>query len=82
MAELRIQEILKQKGMTQIQMARRMHIGPVALSRMITRGKPSFENLERMASALDCEVADLFVRQSTTITCPYCGRDITIKTEG
>ena len=68
--------------MTQIQMARRMHIGPVALSRMITRGKPSFENLERMASALDCEVADLFVRQSTTITCPYCGRDITIKTEG
>ena len=67
--------------MTQVQMARRMRIGPVALSRMITRGKPSFENLERMADALGCDVPDLFERSRTTIQCPHCGKVFIIKTE-
>ena len=81
MCKLRIKALLKQQGMTQVQMAKRMGVGPVALSRMITRGRPDYDTLERLADALDCDIADLFERTRTTIQCPHCGKVITIKTE-
>lgn len=81
MAELRITELLKERGMTQKTLAKRMGIGPIALSKMLSRGKPNFENLEALAAALGCEVPDLFSRSKTTIICPHCRKTITIKTE-
>lgn len=78
MAELRIKEILKDKGWTQARLADEMHISPIALNRMLKRGKPNFDALERMADALQVEVPDLFRRDSQSITCPNCGALIEI----
>ena len=81
MCKLRIKEILSEKGWTQHIMADKMGVTDVALSRIVTRGRPDYDTLERMAAALDCEIADLFVRTKTTIICPRCHQVITIKTE-
>ena len=37
--------------------------------------------LEDIANALGVDVPDLFERNTATITCPHCGKTITIKTE-
>ena len=81
MADLRVKEILKEKGWTQARLADEMHISPIALNRMLKRGKPNFDALERMADALQVEVPDLFVRNKLYITCPNCRHQIIIKTE-
>ena len=81
MADLRVKEILKEKGWTQARLADEMHISPIAMNRMLKRGKPNFDALERMADALQVEVPDLFARRKTTILCPHCGKVIKIKLE-
>ena len=81
MADLRVKEILKERGWTQARLADEMHISPIALNRMLKRGKPNFDALERMADALQVEVPDLFVRNKQYITCPNCRHQVIIKTE-
>ena len=81
MVELRIKEILANKGWKQKDLADKMGITEIALSRLLKRGKPNFDALERIAAAIGVEVPDLFVRTKTTIQCPNCGHTITIKTE-
>ena len=80
MNDLRIKELLQERGMTQKQLADRLGIGEVSLSRAIGRGKLSADYLRRIADALKVSVPDLFAH---TITCPHCGHKFTvsIKTE-
>ncbi|MFA7448735.1 MAG: helix-turn-helix transcriptional regulator [Weeksellaceae bacterium] len=57
---LRIKEILKEKGVTQIELAEKIGITQVGLNRMIN-GNPTAETLLKIAQALDIDIRELFV---------------------
>ena len=60
-----------------------MGISNVGLSQHIN-GNPSVEVLERIANALNVHVSELFDQPQSNeagITCPHCGKSITIKAE-
>lgn len=76
-----IKKVIKAKGLTVKEVAERMDITPIGLSQHIN-GNPSVQVLERIAAAIGCEVGDFFAAQPTNmITCPHCGKSITIKAE-
>ena len=56
---MRIKEVCKEKGITVSQLAEKMGIKQESLSRAIN-GNPTLETLERIASALDVDVQELF----------------------
>lgn len=69
---LRIKEILKEKGMTQKDLAARMGVAEMSVSKSIN-GAPTLTTLEKIASALGVEVAELFAPSRNVIRCPHCG---------
>lgn len=76
-----IKKVIKANGLTVKEVAERMGITREGLSNHIN-GNPSVQVLERIAAAIGCNVGDFFAPQPTnTITCPYCGKSITIKAE-
>lgn len=80
---LDIKRVIKQKGLEVKDVAARMGITSVGLSQHIN-GNPSVAVLERIAEAVGCEVGDFFTKSVPdipTITCPHCGKPITIKAE-
>ena len=79
MATLRVKEICKEQGMTLADLAGKMQITASALSQNLK--KPSFDTLEKLADALNVEVADLFASSKTQITCPHCGKPLKIRIE-
>ena len=83
MKTLRIKEILAEKRMTQKDLAKRMGITEVALSRLISRDRPDFDSLERMADGLGVRMAELFsdYTPNTMLVCPHCGANIKIETK-
>ena len=71
---LRIQELCKEKGVTQQVLAKRLGIQYQSLYAAIN-GNPKLETLESIAKALNVSVPELFERsESDTITCPNCGK--------
>ncbi|MDC2014616.1 helix-turn-helix domain-containing protein [Bacteroides thetaiotaomicron] len=60
---MRIKEVCKEKGITVSQLAEKMGIKQESLSRAIN-GNPTLETLERIASALDVDVPELFSSSS------------------
>ncbi len=79
MATLRVKEICKEQGITLADLAVKMQITASALSQNLK--KPSFDTLEKLAVALDVEVADLFASSKTQITCPHCGKPLKVTVE-
>ncbi len=87
---MRIKEVIKEKGLTQKELADKLGMTTVGLSQILS-GKPSYTTLEKIASALGVEVWELLVSraeiigqqkaESPTITCPNCGKEITLKIE-
>lgn len=76
-----IKRVIKAKGLTIKEVADRMGIAREGLSNHIN-GNPSVQILERIAAAIGCNVGDFFAPQPTnTITCPHCGKTITLKAE-
>jgi transcriptional regulator with XRE-family HTH domain len=70
---MRIKEVIKERGLTVAEVAKRMGVVPQALSRVIN-GNPTVEMIERVASALDVSVTELFERPTAgNFTCPNCG---------
>lgn len=69
---LRIKEILKEKKITQKELAKKMGVAEISLSRSIN-GAPTLTTLEKIASALGVEVAELFAPSRNVIRCPHCG---------
>ena len=67
---LRIIEICKQKGITQKELAEKIGMSAVGLSKAIN-GNPTIKTLEKIADALGVNVWDLFV-QDKYINCPKC----------
>ncbi|KKB59716.1 helix-turn-helix domain-containing protein [Parabacteroides gordonii] len=81
--DLRIKEVIKEKGMTITELADKMGINRVNLSNMVN-GNPTVETLNKIALALNVPVTELFEqpkKDSLSLTCPHCGKDINIKVE-
>lgn len=81
--KLRIKELCKSKGILQKEIAEKIGITDIAL-RASLKGNPTIGTLEKVANALGVSITDLFEQpQSHTagITCPHCGKPITIKAE-
>lgn len=79
--ELRVKELCKEKGLQMQELADKLGITRITLTRNIS-GNPTISTLENIAAALGVSVPELFAPQPTnTITCPYCGKSITIKAE-
>lgn len=77
--EFRIAEILKSKGITQKDLAEKIGISRVGLSKAIN-GNTTITTLRRIAAALEVSVPELFAPQPTnTITCPKCGTVLEVK---
>ena len=77
--EFRIAEILKSKGITQKDLAEKIGISRVGLSKAIN-GNTTITTLRRIAAALEVSVPELFAAQpSNTITCPKCGTVLEVK---
>ena len=81
----RIKELIKE---TQQEFADKLGITRVGLSQLIN-GKPSYPTLEKIATALNVPMWQLFASSeevhpksdSLSLTCPHCGKDISIKVE-
>ena len=79
----RIKDVIKEKGMTITELADKMGINRVNLSNMVN-GNPTVETLNKIADALCVPVTELFEqpkKDSVSITCPNCGKNINIKVE-
>ena len=77
--EFRIAEILKSMGITQKDLAEKIGISRVGLSKAIN-GNTTITTLRRIAAALEVSVPELFAPQpSNTITCPKCGTVLEVK---
>lgn len=63
---LRIKEVIKEQGTTVQELADKMGISRVGLSQHIN-GNPSVEVLERIASALNVQVPDLFEKNTDEV---------------
>lgn len=58
-SDLRIKEILKERGMTLTTLASEIGITVGTLSAMIS-GNPTLNNLRKVATALNCNIKELF----------------------
>lgn len=78
MAELRIKELCKQQGITQVELAEKIGISQPSLSLRLKN--PNLSSLEEIAQALGISVRDLFKPEGNEakLTCPHCGMPIEI----
>ena len=83
--ELRIKQILRERNITQQQLADMLGITRSAITQQLA-GKPSLVTLEKIAEALGVEMWELFTSRSdiikkdhNTIICPVCGTKIEFK---
>jgi transcriptional regulator with XRE-family HTH domain len=84
----RIKDLLKEKGVTINELADKMGISRVTLSTQIN-GTANIASYEKIATALNVPMWQLFASSeevhpksdSLSLTCPHCGKDISIKVE-
>lgn len=70
-----IKDVIKEKGYTVTSLAKKIGMTQVSLSRIIN-GNPTVETLEKIASALEVEVRDLFsLKENPNIDTIYVLRD-------
>lgn len=81
--ELRIKEILKDQGITNISLADQVGITRPNMSNIVNgKTKPSLDTLERIASALNVHISELFEKDmpnDNIIKCPNCGTELELK---
>ena len=71
--ELRIKEVCKEKGMLFKDLAEKIGITDIAL-RASLKGNPTIGTLEKVATALEVPITDLFEQpEKDYINCPKCG---------
>lgn len=83
----RVKEILKAKGVTQQGLADMLGVTKISVAKTLT-GNPTQQTLEKIATALDVPMWQLFASPGEVakeITggdrCPYCGQPIKIRIE-
>lgn len=73
---MRIKELLREKNITQGELAKRMGITNGAVSQILNdKYAPKLDTLQRIADALEVDIAELF---APTIRCPHCGKTIVL----
>lgn len=77
MATLRIKQLVKEKGMTMAEVARKLGVNPVNLSSAINRN-PTLSTLSKIAEVLEVEVVDLFERDNKASVSGFIRVDKTI----
>ena len=80
---LRIKEVIKEKGASIQELADKMGINRVTLSNIIN-GNSTIETLNKIADALCIPVTELFKQPKSNtacLSCPHCGKSINIKSE-
>ena len=80
---LYIKETLKQKGLKQNDLADRLGINRVSLSRLLSdKNDMRFSTIKKIADAIGCDVTEFFTQAATeehnNITCPHCGEKLVI----
>ena len=77
--DIRIRELCQQHGTTQKDLAAKLGVSEMTLSRA-AKGNTSLPLLEKIAEALGVPVPELFAPQPTnTITCPKSGTVLEVK---
>ena len=80
---LQIKEALKQRGLTQNELAERLGINRVSLSRLLSdKNDMRMSTIKKIADAIGCDVTEFFTpdekAEHNTITCPHCGEKLVI----
>ena len=80
---LQIKEALKKRGLKQNDLAERLGINRVSLSRLLSdKNDMRISTIKKIADAIGCDVAEFFTKADTedhnTITCPHCGEKLVI----
>lgn len=68
----RIKEVCRQKGMMMKDLAEKLGMSEVGLSKSLN-GNPTVGRLEEIAKVLEVDFMDLFEQDNGSITCPKCG---------
>ena len=80
---LHIKETLKKRGLKQNDLAARLGINRVSLSRLLSdKNDMRVSTIKKIAEAIGCDVAEFFTPAATEehndITCPHCGAELVI----
>ena len=77
----RVKELCKEKGIMMKDLAEKLGITPTGLSKSLGQDYPQLQTLERIANALDVDVAELFVKSAgkDILSCPKCGAKLQLK---
>ena len=80
---MHIKETLKQRGLKQNDLADRLGINRVSLSRLLSdKNDMRISTIKKIADAIGCDVSEFFKPEVTeehnTITCPHCGEKLVI----
>nr|DAQ14350.1 MAG TPA: Helix-turn-helix XRE-family like protein [Caudoviricetes sp.]DAY16054.1 MAG TPA: Helix-turn-helix XRE-family like protein [Caudoviricetes sp.] len=76
-----IKKVIKERGYTIEDVAKKMGISRVTLSQNMSRN-PTVGTLERIANAINCNVSEFFTDEkdaTNTIICPHCGEKIVLE---
>lgn len=83
----RIEDILRERGLRKTQLADMLGITKQSVGAILK--SPSLSSLEKIASALDVPVWQLFADPSEVcapaapaLTCPHCGKPLRVTLEG
>ena len=80
---MHIKETLKQRGLKQNDLAERLGINRVSLSRLLSdKNDMRMSTIKKIADAIGCDVAEFFtpaeIEDHNVITCPHCGAKLVI----
>ena len=80
---MHIKETLKKRGLKQIDLADRLGINRVSLSRLLSdKNDMRISTIKKIADAIGCDVSEFFTpaekENNNTITCPHCGAKLEI----
>lgn len=86
---MRIKELLKEKGLTQQELADMVSVSYQSIKQTLNASSVTTSTLEKIATALNVPMWQLFASpeevrpksDALTLTCPHCGKDINIKVE-
>ena len=86
---MRIKEVLKEKGITQQELADMIGVSYQSIKQTLNAPSVTTATLEKIATALNVPMWQLFVspeevqpkKDSVSISCPHCGKNINIKVD-
>ena len=86
---MRIKELLKEKGLTQQELADMVGVSYQSIKQTLNASSVTTSTLEKIATALNVPMWQLFASpeevrpksDALTLTCPHCGKDINITVE-